>query len=31
MDPYGYQWTLATQVEDVSAEEGQRRMQAMLP
>ena len=29
-DPFGYQWTLATHVEDVSAEEGQRRMQAML-
>jgi PhnB protein len=30
-DPYGYQWTLATHVEDVSAEEAQRRMVAMLP
>jgi PhnB protein len=29
-DPYGYQWTLATHVEDVSAEEAQRRMAAML-
>jgi PhnB protein len=28
-DPYGYQWTLATHVEDVSAEEGQRRMKAI--
>ena len=31
VDPYGYQWTLATHVEDVSAEEAQRRMAAMLP
>jgi PhnB protein len=30
-DPYGYQWTLATHVEDVSAAEAQRRMNAMLP
>lgn len=30
-DPYGYRWTLATHVEDVSAEEAQRRMAAMLP
>ena len=30
-DPYGYQWTLATHVEDVSTEEAQRRMNAMLP
>lgn len=30
-DPYGYQWTLATHIEDVSAEEAQRRMAAMLP
>jgi PhnB protein len=29
-DPFGYQWTLATHVEDVSAEEGQRRMEAMF-
>jgi PhnB protein len=29
-DPFGYQWTLATHVEDVSQEEGQRRLQAML-
>jgi PhnB protein len=28
-DPYGYQWTLATHVEDVSTEEAQRRMEAM--
>ena len=27
-DPFGHQWTLATHVEDVSAEEGQRRMEA---
>ena len=27
-DPYGLQWTLATHIEDVSAEEIQRRMQA---
>jgi len=27
-DPFGHQWTLATHVEDVSAEEGQRRMAA---
>ncbi len=27
-DPFGHQWTLATHLEDVSAEEGQRRMQA---
>ena len=30
-DPFGYQWTLATHVEDVSTEEAQRRMAAMLP
>lgn len=30
-DPYGYQWTLATHIEDVSADEAQRRMAAMLP
>ncbi len=29
-DPYGYQWTLATHFEDVSAEEGQRRMEKLL-
>ncbi len=29
-DPYGYQWTLATHIEDVSAEEGQRRMQKLF-
>jgi len=29
-DPYGYQWTLATHIEDVSTEEAQRRMEAML-
>jgi PhnB protein len=27
-DPFGHQWTLATHIEDVSAEEGQRRMEA---
>jgi PhnB protein len=27
-DPYGYQWTLATHVEDVSEAEAQRRMKA---
>jgi PhnB protein len=27
-DPYGYQWTLATHIEDVSTEEAQRRMEA---
>jgi PhnB protein len=30
-DSYGYQWALATHVEDVSTEEAQRRMNAMLP
>lgn len=29
-DPYGYQWTLATHIEDVSTEEAQRRMEAMF-
>jgi PhnB protein len=29
-DPYGYQWTLATHIEDVRTEEAQRRMEAML-
>ena len=29
-DPYGYQWTLATHVEDVSTEEAQRRMEALF-
>lgn len=29
-DPYGYQWTLATHIEDVSAEEGQRRMEKLF-
>jgi len=28
-DPFGYQWTLATHVEDVSEDEVKRRMQAM--
>jgi PhnB protein len=27
-DSYGYQWTLATHIEDVSTEEAQRRMEA---
>ena len=30
-DPYGYQWTLATHIEDVSTVEAQRRLNAMLP
>ncbi len=29
-DAYGYQWTLATHIEDVSAEEGQRRMEKLF-
>jgi PhnB protein len=29
IDPFGHVWTVATHVEDVSAEEMQRRMQAM--
>jgi PhnB protein len=29
-DPYGYQWTLAMHFEDVSAEEGQRRMEKLF-
>jgi len=29
-DPYGYQWTLATHLEDVSTEEAQRRMEALF-
>jgi PhnB protein len=28
-DPFGYQWTLATHVEDVAPEEMQRRLQAL--
>lgn len=28
-DPFGYQWTLATHVENVSTEEAQRRMEKM--
>lgn len=28
-DPYGYQWSLGTHVEDVSEAEGQRRMEAL--
>ena len=27
-DPYGFQWTLSTHIEDVSQEEAQRRMEA---
>ena len=27
-DPYGFQWTLSTHIEDVSTEEAQRRMEA---
>ena len=27
-DPYGYQWTLSTHIEDVSEKEAQRRMEA---
>lgn len=29
-DPFGYQWTVATHVEDVSSEEMKRRMQKMV-
>ena len=29
-DPYGYQWTLATHIEDVSTEEAQKRMEAIF-
>lgn len=29
-DPYGYQWTLATHMEEVCTEEAQRRMEAMF-
>jgi PhnB protein len=29
-DPYGFQWTLSTHIEDVSEAEGQRRMEAMF-
>ena len=28
-DPWGHQWTISTHIEDVSAEEMQRRMEAM--
>lgn len=31
VDPYGHRWTIATHVEDVSAEEMQRRMSADAP
>ncbi|GHG99584.1 VOC family protein [Streptomyces lanatus] len=30
VDPYGHCWTVATHVEDVSAEEARRRMAAMM-
>ena len=29
-DPFGYQWTLATHIEDVSEDEAKRRMAAMI-
>jgi PhnB protein len=29
-DPYGYQWSLGTHIEDVSEAEGQKRMAAMF-
>jgi PhnB protein len=29
VDPFGHVWTIATHQEDVSAEEAQRRMQAL--
>ena len=29
-DPYGFQWTLSTHIEDVSEAEGQHRMEAMF-
>jgi PhnB protein len=29
-DPFGFQWSLGTHIEDVSEAEGQRRMQAMF-
>ncbi len=29
-DPYGYQWSLGTHIEDVSEAEGQKRMEAMF-
>ena len=29
-DPCGYQWTLATHIEEVSIEEAQRRMEALF-
>jgi PhnB protein len=28
-DPFGHVWTIATHIEDVSAEEAQRRMAAL--
>ena len=31
IDPFGHRWTVATHVEDVSLEEMQRRMAAMMP
>jgi PhnB protein len=30
-DPFGHRWSLATHIEDVSPEEMQRRMAAMMP
>jgi len=29
-DPWGHQWTIATHIEDVSAEEMQRRYEALM-
>lgn len=29
-DPFGYQWSIGTHIEDVSEAEGQRRMEAMF-
>ena len=31
VDPFGHKWTIATHVEDVSLEEMQRRMAALMP
>jgi PhnB protein len=30
-DPFGYRWTIGTHIEDVSPEEMERRMAAMMP
>ena len=30
MDPYGYQWSIGTHIEEVSEAEGQRRMEALF-